>query len=97
MIGLPQKNSLLKNYPNLFNSTTAIEYNIANEGIVKLAVYDINGQCVRVLVDRFQTPGRYNFFWNGNNDSGLVVSSGVYFIRFDTMGNTETRKMLLMK
>ena len=85
--------------PNPFNPATSIRYGVRERGHVSLKVYNVAGQLVRTLVDDLQAPspdGR-QVTWDGRNDAGMQVSSGVYFYRLTAPGFTETRKMVLLK
>jgi hypothetical protein len=87
-----------QNYPNPFNPTTTIEYSIATPGHVTLNVYNVAGQLVRTLVDEVQSPGQIRpVRWEGENNTGEAVSSGVYFYKLTTARFTKTRKMVLLK
>ena len=87
-----------QNYPNPFNPTTTIKYTLADRGHVSLRVYNVAGQLVRTLVDDVQTPDAVRpVTWNGLNDSGQPVASGVYFCRLETKGFTQTKKLVLLK
>lgn len=97
---LPANWVLTQNVPNPFNPTTTIAYDIpAGAGAVKvrLTVYDVAGRVVRHLVNRDNGPGRYAVVWNGRDDQGGQVATGVYFYRLDAGSFRETRKMLLLK
>jgi len=91
--------SLSQNYPNPFNPTTTIRYLVPDGGVqrVRLVVYDVRGARVRTLVDREQRGGSYAVEWDGRNDQGQAVGSGVYFYRLVERNYTQTRKMLLLK
>jgi|GEM_PF-1190882 hypothetical protein len=96
---LPKSFSLAQNAPNPFNPATTISYSIP-EGIsaaVSLRVYDIRGKLVRTLVNEVRDTGTYTVFWDGNNESGAKVSSGVYFYRMKAGSFVQTRKMVLLK
>jgi hypothetical protein len=90
---------LQQNVPNPFNPTTTIRYSIAERGHVTLKIYNAAGELVRKLVDEVQSPGHGEFSetWNGTNDKGQRVSSGVYFYRLTSKGLTQTKKMVLLK
>jgi hypothetical protein len=92
-------NTLDNAYPNPFNPTTTIKYTIATRGQVSLKVYNAAGQLVRTLVDEMQSPQATQFSksWNGLNDHGQPVSSGVYFYKLSTTNFTQTKKMVLLK
>jgi hypothetical protein len=91
-------NSLAQNYPNPFNPTTTIEYSIARPGRVTLRVYNVAGQLVRTLVDEPQEPGRVRSVrWDGRNNAGNTVSSGVYLYQLEAPGYVRTKKMVVLK
>ncbi|MFH1700597.1 MAG: T9SS type A sorting domain-containing protein [Candidatus Zixiibacteriota bacterium] len=94
---LPSYYSLKQNYPNPFNPSTTIKYTIANEGIIKLSIYNVLGQKVVDLVNANQKPGMYTVIWDGNNSAGAAVASGVYFYRLKTSEYTDSKKMILFK
>jgi hypothetical protein len=94
---LPAYYSLEQNYPNPFNPATTIKYTVANEGFVKLSIYNVLGQKVIDLVDKTQKPGAYKVIWEGNNKAGSAVASGVYFYRLKTEEYTDSKKMILIK
>jgi hypothetical protein len=93
------ENRLGDAYPNPFNPTTTIRYSIKERGHVSLKIYNVAGQLVRTLVDESQAPRESGFSakWNGTNDTGGPVSSGVYFYKLETGGVTKTKKMVLLK
>ncbi|MDY6915381.1 MAG: T9SS type A sorting domain-containing protein, partial [Candidatus Cloacimonadota bacterium] len=86
-----------KNYPNPFNPTTNIHFNIKNEGRVKLEIYNLKGQLVKTLVNSNLTKGGHTIHWNGNDDRGKSVASGIYLYRLTTDDFTASKKMLLLK
>jgi 1,4-alpha-glucan branching enzyme len=89
--------SLEQNYPNPFNSGTTIIYKIESPSFVTLKVYDILGREVKTLVKQEQTNGEYEIRWDGNDNFGNKLSSGVYIYRID-MGNfSNVKKMILLK
>ena len=91
-------NSLNQNYPNPFNPTTTIRYSIEKPAHVSLKIYNVAGQLVKTLVDGFQSPGKVEpLTWDGMNDKGQGVSSGVYFYRMVTKNFARTRKMVLLQ
>jgi len=94
------KNTLEANYPNPFNPTTTIRFNIEQRGHVMLSVYNVAGQLVRTLVDDVREPaqgGLHSVVWYGESQAGEEVASGVYFYKLVTPGFTKTRKMVLLK
>lgn len=85
------------NYPNPFNPETTIAFDLRYSSIVKVDVYNVKGQKVRSLIDDYMPAGRNIVIWNGQNDSGKSVSSGMYFYRIDVGGAAVTKKMMLIK
>ncbi|MCB9508558.1 MAG: S8 family serine peptidase [Deferribacteres bacterium] len=98
---LPKRFALAPNYPNPFNPTTRIRYQLSETAHVELAVFDALGRRVQTLVDRTQAAGFYAIEWNGRDQHGQAVASGVYLLRIEATGANEsfskTQKMLLMK
>ena len=94
---IPQNFHLYPNYPNPFNSGTTIEYDLPLQKYVRLSIYNILGQSVRVLVDETQEPGYYRYGWDGTNDRGERVHTGLYLLRLDTGRWVLTRKMMLLE
>jgi hypothetical protein len=95
--GLPRTFELSDNYPNPFNPSTMINYGVPKNGTVSLIVYNILGQRVRTLVNAPMTAGRYSIAWDGRNEAGSVLSSGVYFYRLQAGATALVKKMLLLK
>ncbi len=96
-VGLPTEYALRQNYPNPFNPTTTISYDLPKSGNVKLEIFNILGQNIRMLVDNLQDAGSYQIFWDGLDDTGARTASGIYFYKLSTEGYTDSRKMLLIK
>lgn len=98
---LPKAFALGQNSPNPFNPSTTISYQIPEDAGAgarfSLNVYDIRGSLIKILADGFKAPGTYKAFWDGTNNHGQQVSSGVYFYRFSSDKYTSTRKMILLK
>jgi len=91
-----------QNFPNPFNPTTQIEYWVPESAgsagsPVSLVVYDVHGARVRTLIDARQPAGRYRVEWDGRNNDGNAVATGVYFYRMVTTRFSGTRKMVLLK
>jgi hypothetical protein len=95
--GIPKVFALQQNYPNPFNPITTIRYQLPKTANVKLAVYNMLGQKVKTLVNESQTANYYSIQWNGLNDSGSRVSSGIYLYRIEAGEFIKTNKMLLLK
>ena len=88
---------LENNYPNPFNPTTTIPLEIPEELFVKVTIYNIVGKEVITLFEGIQSPGYHNIQWNGNNQFGQQVSSGIYFIKVQYNKRTFTNKMMSLK
>jgi len=95
--GAPEKAFVTHNFPNPFNPTTAIQYAIRQPGQVVLSIYDLRGRRVRTLVSEEQSAGTYTVVWQGRDDQGRQLGSGVYFYRIDAPGVSERRKMVMLK
>ena len=95
--GNPQSFSLLQNFPNPFNPSTSIPLTVRSQQPVHLAVYNSTGQRVRLLADRYFTPGRHVLQWDARDDRGHPVSSGIYLYRLEVEGRVQMRKMTLMR
>jgi N-acetylneuraminic acid mutarotase len=94
----PNQFMLFQNYPNPFNPETTIEYELKSPLDVRLSIYNPSGQTVRVLINGFQSAGSYQIRWNGRNDLGQALPSGVYFLEMVVNGfNKHIRRMVLMK
>jgi hypothetical protein len=85
------------NYPNPFNPTTTIRFEIETGQHVRLGIYDVSGRLVRTLVDEATAPGVNLVRWDGESQNGGEVSSGVYFAHIQTGSRTATRKMVLIR
>ena len=93
---IPDAYDLSQNYPNPFNPSTRINYQLPVECKVLIDVININGERVRRLVDREMAAGYYSAAWDGTDETGQNVHSGVYFIRLRTLDFQRTRKMMLV-
>lgn len=87
----------LTNYPNPFNPTTTISFNLSSESDVSLSICNIKGQKVRQLVKDQLTAGKHMVEWNGKDSNNKSVASGIYFYKISTSKDTDMRKMLLLK
>jgi len=86
-----------QNYPNPFNVSTTIEYSLSGGGNVRLCLHNALGQRVRILVDQFQESGHHSVIWDGTDDQGITVSSGIYFYQLQTDHFYTRKKMVLLK
>jgi aminopeptidase N len=93
----PYRFVLHPNYPNPFNAGTTIEYELAEESDVRLTVYNLLGQKVRTLVSTHLWRGSHTTAWDGLDDRGRIVASGVYLYRLEASQRIQTRKMLMLK
>jgi flagellar hook assembly protein FlgD len=88
----------LSNYPNPFNPETTVKYTLPSKGEVTVTIYDAGGARVATLVDQVvRGAGAYETRWNGRDEKGAAVGSGVYFARIVHAGGAMTRKMVLLK
>jgi photosystem II stability/assembly factor-like uncharacterized protein len=100
---LPQDFSLLQNYPNPFNPTTTIRYALPEAARVNLSIYNMLGQRVATLTEEAQNAGYHEAIWDGRNEAGVPVASGVYFYRMDATPSSggapfiHLKKMVLLK
>lgn len=94
---VPASASLSQNSPNPFNAATQIEYTLDRDGIVQLAVFNILGQRVATLENSFQPAGNHITIWDGRDDDGRDIPSGIYFARMTTSDAAMTRKMVLLR
>ncbi|MCX8056039.1 MAG: T9SS type A sorting domain-containing protein [Ignavibacteria bacterium] len=94
---IPTTYDLSQNYPNPFNPTTEIKFNVPKSERVRIAVYNSIGKLVKVLVDDNLAPGSYKVTWNGEDNRGQKVTSGVYLYRMETPSFQATKKMVLLK
>ena len=93
----PSGYRLSQNHPNPFNPETTITYDVAKTGTVRLSVYALTGQFVRTLVDGECLPGSYSVMWDGTDDTGRDVASGVYLCRMEVGEYSAVRKLVLAR
>lgn len=89
--------SLKQNCPNPFNLYTRIEYQLRERNHVKLTIFNILGQKVKAWVDEWQRPGAKQVIWDGKDESGEDVASGVYLYRITAGGLTQSKKMVMLE
>ncbi|MFA6978579.1 MAG: S8 family serine peptidase [Ignavibacteriaceae bacterium] len=94
---IPENYYLDQNYPNPFNLSTTIQYGIPAKTAGKIVIYNILGQQVRTFDLGEREAGRYKIMWDGKNNYGSVISSGVYIFRFESVKFTSAKKMMLLK
>ncbi len=93
----PSEFVLYQNYPNPFNPTTTIKYAVPKNEKISLKIYDVLGREVKTLVNSVKAPGIYSVTWNGSNNSGSKVASGIYFYRLKAGNFVNVKKMILLK
>lgn len=96
-IKLPNNFGLVQNYPNPFNGQTNIEFQLSNQSNVKLEIFNILGQRIKSLMNEEKSPGYYTISWDGKNDFGESVNSGIYFIKISADKFSDIKKMTLLK
>ncbi len=94
---IPADFNLAQNYPNPFNPSTTIEFSLPSATNLRLNVYNMLGQKVVTLADKFYQAGQYSVSWDGRDASGHMVETGVYLYRIESANMTMSKKMLLMK
>lgn len=94
---LYSKFALLQNYPNPFNPVTTIHFDLPEHSEVSLTIYDVQGREITTLINTTRNAGTHKVLWNGLDDSGIQVSTGVYLCRFNTDNYSKTIKMLYLK
>ena len=96
-IYVPEKFALHDNFPNPFNPSTVINYDLAVDGFVDLSIYNVVGKKVKTIVNQNETAGRKITAWYGRDDAGNSLGAGMYFYRLTAGGKVFTKKMILMK
>ncbi len=94
---VPNRFALKQNYPNPFNSNTRIEYSVPRVGYVNISIFNTRGQLVRELLNANQSAGNHDLVWQGTDQFGNVISSGVYLVRMTAGNYNNTLKMLYVK
>ncbi len=96
-LAVPAKYTLAQNYPNPFNPSTVIKYGLPKDGDVEIAIYNVTGQRVRLLVSTEMKAGMHEVSWDGRNDAGHSLPSGIYFYRMRTSSFNEVKKLIMIK
>ena len=94
---IPSGYTLSQNYPNPFNPTTSIVYQLAKNGDVQLSIFNTLGQRIRTMVNGAQNAGTHTVVWDGKNDFGKNVSTGIYLYQLRTGDFVKTKKMVLVR
>ena len=97
LANIPEEFALGQNYPNPFNPITNINFSVPRTGTVSLVIYNIMGQKIKTLVSGNMKYGYHTVNWNGLDQLGRQVSSGVYFSELRAKGFRQTKKMLMLK
>jgi len=94
---LPKSYSLNQNYPNPFNPITSLRYDLPEDGLVNITVYDMMGRVVKTLINGPQIAGYKSIQWNATNDRNEPVSAGLYLYTIQARDFRQTKKMVLLK
>ncbi|MEE3195522.1 MAG: T9SS type A sorting domain-containing protein, partial [Candidatus Neomarinimicrobiota bacterium] len=94
---LPEVYALHQNYPNPFNPTTTIRYDLPEDSNVRISIYNLLGQEVKLLSNKFEAAGYRSIRWHGKDNFNQDVSAGIYFLLMETNNFTTTRKLILLK
>jgi 1,4-alpha-glucan branching enzyme len=94
---IPLSYHLWQNYPNPFNPSTNIQFELPHLSKVNLVIFDLLGRKVKTLINKSVAPGKYQVQWNGNNESGISVSSGIYILHFRAGTFEKNRRIILLK
>ena len=94
---IPQEFTLLQNYPNPFNPETTIEYMVPERERIVIKIYNLMGKEVRILVDEQNQPGHYRIIWDGRDEQGEKVASGVFIYRMRAGQFVSMKKLVLMR
>ena len=94
---IPAQYTLHQNYPNPFNPVTTLHYDLPENGLVNITIYDIMGRIVKTLVNSSQTAGYKSIRWNATNDRNEPVSAGLYLYTIQAGEFRQTKKMVLLK
>ena len=94
---IPNKIFLHQNYPNPFNPVTTLRYDLPENGLVNITIYDMLGRQVKTLMDQTQDAGYRSVIWNATDDYGKPVSAGIYLYQIQAGGYIRTKKMVLLK
>jgi hypothetical protein len=94
---IPKAYNLSQNYPNPFNPTTTIKFDVKEKGSVTLKIYNVAGQLIRTLHDGVMDAGSYTLTWDGKNNRGASVATGVYLYKMEAKNFSKTRKLVLLR
>jgi len=94
---IPENFTLYQNYPNPFNSTTTIAFDLPEDVKVRLEIFDVSGRPICTLIDEPREAGSHRVFWNGRDEAGDTVASGLYIYRLQAGEFIQSRKLLFIK
>ena len=94
---LPESYKLYQNFPNPFNPATTISFDLPNDNLVKINIYNLLGQKVKSLLNLKLTAGTHEIIWDGKNEVGQSVSSGLYLLTIKTGEYSALKKMILLR
>jgi len=94
---IPDRYVLEQNYPNPFNPSTTVKYSLPKYSKVKIVIYNVLGRQIKILVNEFQAAGEYSVNWDGTDENGLNLTSGIYLYKIITDNYISSRKMILIK
>ena len=94
---IPAQFALQDNYPNPFNPSTTIRYDIPNDAFINIVIYDITGREISRPISKRQSAGYHSTVWNGTNQKGEMQAAGIYFYQIQTKDFIKTKKMLFLK
>ena len=94
---IPLQYIVHQNYPNPFNPVTTLRYDLPENGLVNITIYDMLGRQVKTLLNQTQDAGYRSVIWDATNDYGKPVSAGIYLYQIQAGGNMQTKKMVLLK
>ena len=97
LTNIPEKYSLSQNYPNPFNPITKMDYTLPQRSRVIISIYNVLGKEIKKLVNKEQNYGHYSISWDGTDNKGKEMASGIYFTRMNSKGFNQSKKMLLLK
>ena len=94
---IPMTYAIHQNYPNPFNPVTTLRYDLPEDALVNITIYDMVGRVVKTLINDQQTAGYRSLQWNATNDAGLPLSAGIYLYMIQAGELRQTKKMVLLK
>ena len=94
---VPSRLHLAQNHPNPFNPLTTVTFTLEKAGIASLRIFDASGRLVRTLFTDYRDSGAHAVLWDGRDDGGRQVGDGVYLYRLDAAGDSDARKMVLVR